>query len=133
MPSISEVILMDVSKIMPERAEKYCVCISAGDGKYFYINSEHREIYDDFEIKSSDYSFLSRDSYVSCHKAHVLDNEFIIRKLGNFGYDDMLKILNKIQNSKNINKAESSALIIELEEWLENYQENQLKNIFDNR
>ncbi len=118
MPNISDVILMDVSKIMPERTTKYCVCISAGNDRYFYINSEHREMYDDFKIMASDYDFLKHDSYVGCHEAYLLREELIIRKLGNLNYDDMLKILDKIQNSKRIAKAEKKALILEFETWL---------------
>jgi len=118
MPNISDVILMDVSKIMPERTTKYCVCISAGNDRYFYINSEHREMYDDFKINASDYDFLKYDSYVGCHEAYLLGKELIIRKLGNLNYDDMLKILDKVQNSKRIAKVEQKALILEFETWL---------------
>ena len=109
---------MDVSKIMPERATKYCVCISAGNDRYFYINSEHREMYDDFKIKASDYDFLKYDSYVGCHEAYLLGKELIIRKLGNLNCDDMLKILDKIQNSKRMTKTEKKTLILEFEMWL---------------
>lgn len=118
MPNISDVILMDVSKVMPERTTKYCVCVSAGNDRYFYINSEHRQIYDDFKIKASDYDFLTHDSYVGCHEAYRLGKELIIRKLGNLNYDDMLKILDKIQKSKRIAKTERKALIFEVETWL---------------
>ena len=118
MPNISDVVLMDVSKIMPERATKYCVCISAGDDRYFFINSEHREMYDDFKIKASDYGFLTHDSHVCCHEAYRLGNELIIRKLGNLNYDDMLRISVKIQNSRRITKTERKTLAFELETWL---------------
>jgi len=133
MPSISEVVLMDVSKIMPERSEKYCVCISAGNGKYFYINSEHRKMYDDFKIKAANYSFLRHDSYVGCSEAHVLGKELVVRKLGNFNYEDMLKILNKIRNSKRITEAERNAIVLELEEWFSNYAANKLSRNFGKR
>jgi len=118
MPSISDVILMDVSKIMPERTVKYCVCVSAGNDRYFYINSEHREMYDDFKINASDYDFLAHDSYVGCHEAYLLGKELVIRKLGNLNHEDMLKILGKIQNSKRIAKTERKTLILEFETWL---------------
>jgi len=119
MPNISDVVLMDVSKIMPERATKYCICVSASNDRYFYINSEHREMYDDFKIKASDYDFLTHDSYIGCHEAYLLKKELIIRKLGNLNYDDMLKISDKVRNSKRMVKTDKKALIIELETWLE--------------
>jgi len=109
---------MDVSKIMPERTTKYCVCVSAGNDRYFYINSEHREMYDDFKIKAADYDFLTHDSYVGCHEAYLLRKELIIRKLGNLNYEDMLKVLDKIQNSRRMAKIERKNLILEFETWL---------------
>jgi len=133
MPNISEVICMDLSKIMPERTNKYCVCISAGDGKYFIINSNSREMYDDFKIEACDYDFLSHDSYVSCHKAYVLGDELIVKKLGDLNYDDMLKILNKIRNSKRIAEVERDDIALELEKWLSNYAANKLSGNFGKR
>ncbi|MDR1829628.1 MAG: hypothetical protein LBQ76_02550 [Candidatus Fibromonas sp.] len=127
MPDISDIILMDVSKILPHSYEKFCVCISSSS-KYFYINSLHREMYDDFEIKSSDYGFLKHDSHVGCHKAHLLGDELVIRKIGKLNRKDMMKILNKIKNSKHLPKAEKESISCELEEWLNNCQENKLND-----
>ncbi|MDR1812260.1 MAG: hypothetical protein LBQ87_05495 [Candidatus Fibromonas sp.] len=124
MPVISEVMLIDVSKIMPERAKKYCVCISSDNNKYFVINSNHREMYDDFEIEASNYSFLSHDSYVCCHKTYILSEEFIVSKLGNINHGDMMKILDKIQNSRRIAEEERDTIALELKAWLNNYQDN---------
>jgi hypothetical protein len=107
--------------------------VSAGSNRYFLINSEHREMYDDFEIKSSNYSFLKKDSYVGCSETIVLKEEFIIKNVGRLKYDDMRKILEKIQKSKHIAKPEREDMALELEEWLNDYPENQLKNIFQNR
>lgn len=133
MPNISEVFIIDVSNILPHSTTKYCICVSAGSNRYFLINSEHREMYDDFEIKSSNYSFLKKDSYVGCSETIVLKEEFIIKNVGRLKYDDMRKILEKIQKSKHIAKPEREDMALELEEWLNDYPENQLKNIFQNR
>jgi uncharacterized protein (TIGR02145 family) len=58
MPNISEVFVIDVSGVIEYRDKKHCVCVSVAFDKYLLINTSHREIYDDFEIKSSDYAFL---------------------------------------------------------------------------
>lgn len=41
MPKVSEVFIIDVSKIISHRATKHCICVSAGENKCFLINSEH--------------------------------------------------------------------------------------------
>ena len=124
---------MNVSKIISERDTKRCICISTGNGKYLFINSHHRDKYDDFKIESSEYSFLNHDSYVGCSEIIMLKDEHIIKKVGNLKYDDMRKILNKIKNSKFIVEAERDVIAVELEEWLNNYRENKLNDIFKNR
>jgi hypothetical protein len=45
----------------------------------------------------------------------------------------MKKILNKIKNSKRLPKSKKDLIVIELEEWLNNYQENKLSGAFKNR
>ena len=76
---------------------------------------------------------MKHDSYVECSEVHILDEKRLIKKLGNLNYDDMKMILNKIKNSIGLSKGEIKALSIELEEWLNNYQENLLRNKFSNR
>jgi len=131
-PQISEVYVMDVSEKLEHRATKHCICISAGNGRYVLINSEHREMYDDFEIKVSDYDFLKQDSYVGCAEAIVLEKKRIIKKVGSMKYEDMLKILEKIRKPKHIAKPNRAEMVLELETWINNYQENKLR-AFNNR
>jgi len=135
MPNISEVFIMDVSSILPHRKKKHCICVSAGGNKYFLINSEHREMYDDFKISASNYSFLGEDKYVGCSEAHELKEEHIIKKCGVIDYDDMAKILDKVKKSKHLDEAIIEIITYELEKWLEqkNYAENKLKGKFNKR
>jgi len=81
-PQISEVYIIDVSKILPHCKTKYCICITTGINKYFLINSENRKMYDTFKINVSDYSFLKQDSYVGCSKAHLLESNLIVKNIG---------------------------------------------------
>ncbi|MCL2102091.1 MAG: type II toxin-antitoxin system PemK/MazF family toxin [Fibromonadales bacterium] len=133
MPKISEVFIVNSKNIIEKRDTKWYICISIGPSKFFIINSERFKLYDDYLIKSSNYNFLKHDSYVECSEVHILDEKRLIKKLGNLNYDDMKMILHKIKNSIGLSKGEIKALSIELEEWLNNYQENQLKNKFSNR
>jgi hypothetical protein len=133
MANISEVYIIDVSKIMPHRTTKYGICVSAGENRYFLINSDHREIYDDLKI--SNYDFLKHDSYVGCSKAHEFEKELIKERIGAIDYDDMAKILDKVKKSKHLDDATIETISYELETWLEqeNYAENKLKNKFKKR
>jgi len=130
MPNISEVFIVDVAKLFHHRKTKHCVCVSAGDDKFLVINSEHREMYDDFKIEVSNYSFLEKDRFVACRMAYEVKDESLIKKVGNLNYEDMTKILNKIQNSKLIEETERDSIAFELEGWLKYYTENKLKNKF---
>jgi len=132
-PQISEVYIMNVSEKLEYRTTKHCICISAGNNRYILINSEHREMYDDFKISVSDYDFLKRDSYVGCSEFVVLGRESIIRRVGSMKYNDMLKILEKMREPKHISKPGRTEIALELEEWMSNYQENKLKNKFNKR
>jgi thioester reductase-like protein len=137
MPNISEIFVMDMSTILPYSDTKYCICVSVSENLGFLINSDHREMYDDFKIKASDYKFLNHDSYVGCSETFEISEDFIlsIKPLGNLNYDDMKKILEKIRNSKHFEEQERKNRILELEEWLNenNYAGNKLKNAFNNR
>jgi len=119
MPNISDVFIINTKGTLDRRKIKYCVCVSALTGTFFYINTEHRDIYDDFEIKSSDYEFLnSTNRFVSCIKLHSFDSVIIIEQVGNLNRDDMLKIRNKIQRSKDINKIDKESVLPEIMKWL---------------
>jgi hypothetical protein len=119
MPKVSEVFIIDVSSVLPYRKKKHCICVSAGENKYFLINSKSREMYDDFKIHVSNYSFLGEDRYVGCSEAIELKEELIIKKCGVMEYDDMVKILNKVKKSKYLDGATIETIIGELERWLE--------------
>jgi len=119
MPNISDVLKINTHGIMDYRDIKYCVCVSTLACKYFYINTKHRDMYDDFEIKSSDYEFLnSVNRFVSCVKLHNVDSDKIIEKAGNLSRDDMMKILDKIRNSEDIKKIDKDSVVPELTKWL---------------
>jgi len=81
MPDISDVFIIDVSGKIGYRNTKHCVCISVSREKFFLINTSHREMYDDFNIKSSDYDFLGGiDRFVSCSMIHEFSPDKIIKK-----------------------------------------------------
>jgi hypothetical protein len=119
MSQISDVLIIDVTGKINYRGSKHCVCISVSGDKYFLINTDHREIYDDFEIKSSDYVFLDgTDRFVCCSRMHEFRPDRIIRKVGNLNHCDMARIADKIQKSKVLDKMEKDSVIPELDKWL---------------
>jgi len=112
-------LIIDVSGKIGYRSSKHCVCISVSGDKYFLINTSHREMYDDFEIKSSDYGFLGGiNRFVCCSRIHAFSSDSIIKKVGNLSCDDMTKIADKIQKSRVLDKAEKDSIIPELDKWL---------------
>ncbi|MDR1812666.1 MAG: hypothetical protein LBQ87_07555 [Candidatus Fibromonas sp.] len=131
MPQISEVFIFNSKGKVEGRDTKWYMCISINSSKYFIINSERFKGYDDYLLKSSNCKFLKHDSYVECSEVHILDEKLIIKKLGNIDYDDMKNILEVIKNSIGLSKGEIKAISTELEEWLKNYQENKLNDIFN--
>jgi len=134
MPEISDVLIVKTLGSVDNRETKHCICIAFSFNKFLLINTKNSGYRDEFEIKSSDYDFLSgKNRFVGCSKIFEFKSEQIERKVGTMKYEDMMKILNKIKSSKNLPKAEKYNIVLELEEWLKNYQENQLRNIFNNR
>jgi len=138
MVQVSDVNIMDVEGKVDYRDTKYCVCIYSKEDKdkYLFINTESREMYDDFQIKCSRYAFLGqKDRYVNCFSVQELEKERVIEKKGNLDYEDMKRILAKIKNSDSITEAEKEILIPELENWLndENYASKKLSTIFKYR
>jgi hypothetical protein len=118
-PNISDVFVADFSIVYKHRPTKHCVCVSVSADKYILINTDHREKYDDFEIKSSDYKFLgSKNRFVSCLKLYKSDSIKLLRYVGNLSRDDMIKIVDKIQNSKVLDKIEKDSILPELRKWL---------------
>ena len=119
MPSISEVVVVDVSKIFKHRPTKYCVCVSVSTDKYMMINTNHRDAYDDFEIESSEYVFLKhKNRFVACSEMFYVNPNTIIRSVGNLNHRDMAKIVDKIQQSKIMDKIEKDSVLPELNKWL---------------
>jgi len=138
MTNISDVNVMDVRGKIEYRKTKYCVCIYTDDDKdrYLFINTESRKMYDDFQIKSSDYPFLNqKDRYVNCSNVQELEQERIIERKGNLNYEDMRNILNKIRESEDITETEKEDIVPELEKWLSdsNYAKNKLSAVFKYR
>jgi hypothetical protein len=63
--NISDVFVANFSNEFEHRPIKRCVCVSALSERYLIINTNHREMYDDFEIMSADYDFLeSKNRFV---------------------------------------------------------------------
>ena len=76
-------------------------------------------MYDDFTIKSSDYDFLGGiDRFVSCSMIHEFSPDKIIKKAGSLNFGDMARIVNKIQNSRILDKVDKDSVIPELDKWL---------------
>lgn len=119
MPQISDVFIIDVSGKINYRNTKHCVCISLSENKYLLVNTNHREMYDDFQIRSSEYDFLGgMDRFISCHRIHEFSFDRIIKKVGNLNYDDIAKIVDKIQKSRTLDKIDKDSVIPDLDKWL---------------
>ena len=104
---------------MAHRNTKHCVCIAVSREKYFIINTSHREMYDDFKIKSSDYAFLEGiDRFVCCSRIYEFSSDRIIKKAGCLNFDDITKIVDKIQKSRVLDKIDKDSIIPELDKWL---------------
>ena len=117
---ISDIFVIDVrGSEINNRETKHCICISVSKDKYLVINSEHRQMYDDFEIKASDYQFLKgKNRFVSCAFVYKFPPEKIISKsVGKLKYPDMLKIIDKIQNSKILDQSEKNDILPDLVDW----------------
>ncbi len=128
MPDISDVLIMDVTKLFKYRDTKHCVCVSVSNSKYLVINSNHRDRYDDFEIKSADYAFLnSMDRFVCCSETYTFNNDEIIKKVGNLNRSDMIKIVDKIRNSKILSVMEQNLVLPELNKWILDLPDNRRK------
>jgi len=137
MTTVSDVNRMSTKNVVAHRDEKYCVCISTGNGKdkYFLIDSKSRKMYDDFEIKAEEYDFLSKDSYISCSLVVELGKDRFIEKLGNIDHKDMIKILEKVKKSEHLTDDEIKDISNSLENWLndKDYASKKLSEIFKYR
>ena len=120
MTEISDVYVINVKDSdIQNRETKHCICISVSKDRYVVINTEHRQMYDDFIIKASDYPFLKgKDRFVCCATVHrFLPDRIVSESVGKLKYPDMLKIIEKIQNSKVLDKSEKNDIVPDLIEW----------------
>jgi mRNA-degrading endonuclease toxin of MazEF toxin-antitoxin module len=121
MQNISGVFILDTTDILEHRSTKHGVCVSISENKYFFINTKHRDIYNDFEIKASDYKFLKNTNrFVNCSKIYCLDSNKIIKKVGNLNAEDMSKIIVEVQKSETLSNIEIKEIVHDIENWLSN-------------
>jgi len=103
-PAIRGIYVADVSgdaELGKYRSMKHCVCVSVGEGRYLLINTLHRELYNDFMIKASDYGFLKGvDRFISCHKPSDFIPAQLIKKVGMLSDADTRTMMKKIQASR---------------------------------
>lgn len=118
MLEIADVFVIDVGDQIEHRDTKHCICIATSQNKYFLINTMHREMYDDFQISASSYPFLKGvDRFVCCSQIYQFTPDKIIHKVGKLNYQDMIKLISKVQNSEVLDNAEKSAVLPELTDW----------------
>jgi hypothetical protein len=121
MAEIGDVFIIDVADKVSYRGTKHCICISVTNDKYLVIDTQHREIYDDFEIKAKDYPFLKKvNRFVCCSRIYHFDSSKLLNNkapVGRLKYADVVKIINKIQNSEVLDETEQASVLPELIEW----------------
>jgi len=135
MAVISDVFILDVSDKLQYRKTKHCVCISVSENKCLLINSNNRGIYNELEIKASDYKFLNgANRFIACLRTIKFEEREIIKKVGSLNYSDMVKITERLKMVKNKDiLIQLEDIIAELEKWLSNYVANKLSGSFSKR
>jgi len=117
---------VDVAGVVECRSTKHCICISVSNNRFLVINTEHRQIYDDFEIKAKDYPFLKNvNRFVCCSQIYHFDqSRFLNNKIpvGQLKYQDIVKIIDKIQKSEILDETDQSAVLLELNGWQLDYK-----------
>ena len=117
--NLFDVVIMNVEGIIQYRDTKHCICISILNNKYFVINTDHRQMYDDFKIEAKNYPFLNaKDRFIACFKIHTIDPDRKIKTVGKLNIEDITKIITKIKNSKTIHKTDKDLILPEIENWL---------------
>ena len=115
LPSIRGVYLVNVKGMLKHRDKKHCVCVSVGHEKYLFINTEHRDTYDDFQINAADYDFLEGvDRFVSCFKPTDIPTSRLIQKVGQLNDADAKTVYVKIKESRQIHNKVKEAILAEL-------------------
>jgi len=117
-PAIRGIYHADVSadpELGRHRSRKHCVCVSVGSGLYLLVNTAHRELYNDFQIKASDYAFLSGvDRFISCHKPKEISTSSLIQRVGTLSNTDTRTVIAKIKASRAIPENDKTVIISEL-------------------
>jgi len=122
MSELFDVVVMDVKGVISHRDTKYCVCVSNLQNKYLFINTDHRTMYDDFEIKAEDYIFLNnKNRFIACSTIFSINPDRMIRNVGKLNIEDVKKIIDKIIKSRTISKIDKDSVLPELESWLSGY------------
>ena len=116
MKELFNVVVMNVAGIITHRETKYCVCISTSRNKYLLINTEHRAMYDDFEIKAENYSWLNnKNRFIACSVIYSIEPEMMVQTVGKLIIEDIKKIIEKIKKSRTISKIDKNSVLPELE------------------
>jgi len=90
MTNISDVFKIKTGNSVEYRDMKWCVCVSVTKNNYLLINTHHRDMYEDFEIKASDYEFLdSIDRFVCYSTVWQFGLNELEAKVGNLSRDDI--------------------------------------------
>ena len=114
-PSVRSVYLVNVAGLLKHRDTKYCVCVSVGAGKYLFINTEHREHYDDFQINAKNYDFLAGvDRFLSCIGPTKIPPSRLIQKVGHLNDMDAKTMYVKIEESDLISDDDKEIILPEL-------------------
>jgi len=114
-PVARGVYLADVNGLVPYRDTKHCVCVSAGGGRYFLVNTIHRDEYNDFTIKASDYPFLKgKDRCVACLQWVAIPNDRLLRQVGTLSDADAKTVYEKVKASHKIRKSVKKEILDEL-------------------
>lgn len=118
MLEIGDVFIVQVGSQIEHRDTKHVICVATSNNKYIIINTEHREMYDDFSISATEYAFLhGHDRFVACSRIFQFSPDCIIKKVGKLNYADMMKLINKIQNSDVLDNKEKASVLPELTDW----------------
>ena len=113
-PQTKGIYLADVRGIIRYRDTKHCVCVSAGNGIYYLVDTLHRAEYNDFQIKASNYAFLNgKDRYVSCVPVAIPKSRLLCQ-VGVLSDTDTKTMYLKTEASHKIQRDEKKALLTEL-------------------
>ena len=97
------------------RNTKHCVCVSVGEGRYLLINTHHREMYNDFILKASDYGFLKGvDRFLSCYSPQPFKPAQLVKKVGTLSDADTRVLISKIKTARFIHKLLKAKILDEL-------------------